>query len=220
MVVVSFKYFTGIRGNFFESATLLGSWDSRGNYSGQFLETPMRSATGIDNCPSFQAELQFPDSEIGQTFRWGVRLRRGGSDVWGIAEEVNDGAARENVCSFVLQSGAEGQTESYRLNWSRHLGSQKVVTGPGARPRIQFAVWAPQAKKVEVVMGDFLDSAGGASAIDPNRSPAMKPVHAADVSGGYIGDGGEGMHPAWGPFSMSMDAAGVTVLSTTKCLLS
>jgi 1,4-alpha-glucan branching enzyme len=168
----------------------------------------MDSAIGSDGCQFFTALIDFPGSEVGKVFRWGVRAERAGRSVWAIVEEVNESNSRELVRSFELRDGSEVQVEPYRLNWARHLGAQKVNGAGWESPRIQFSVWAPQAGNVEVVMADLWERNGGSS-IDPNRSPALRPTRASEISGGYIADQGEGALTSWGPFSMARDDLGI-----------
>jgi 1,4-alpha-glucan branching enzyme len=205
---VQLTYHTGISRVIFSSAVVVGSWNADRLYSDAFFEIPMDATTAPDGCPLFIALVDFPDSEIGRVFRWGVRGEQEGRSVWAIVEEVNDLNSRELVRSFELQGGAAVQVEWYRLNWSRLLGAQKVYGNGWDGPRIQFSVWAPQARNVEVLMGDLRGRDGG-SHIDPNRSPALGPTPTSEIFGGYIGDHGEGTLSSWGPFSMARDGLGI-----------
>ncbi|MFZ0258182.1 MAG: alpha-amylase family glycosyl hydrolase, partial [Gammaproteobacteria bacterium] len=66
--------------------------------------------------------------------------------------EVNEAGsgARERV--FTLQ-GAD-QTERYYLTHCRYLGANKRYVEGQAEPAIRFALWAPNAREVELVFGD------------------------------------------------------------------
>ena len=205
---VQFTYRTGTRGVIFSSVVLAGSWNGERIYSDDFSEVRMDGATGPDGCPLFTALVDFPESEIGKVFRWGVRGEETGRSVWAIVEEVNDLDSRELVRSFELRDGPSMQLESYQLNWARNLGAQKVYGAGWDSPRIQFSIWAPQAVNVEVVMADLWESNGG-TRIDLSRSPALSPTRASAVSGGYIGDRGEGVLSSWGPFPMEKDGMGI-----------
>lgn len=205
---VQLTYHTGTSRVIFSSAVLVGSWNDERIYSDDFSEIRMEGTTGLDGCPLFTALIDFPGSEIGKVFRWGVRGEHAGRSVWAIPEEVNDLNSRELVRSFELQDGPAVQVESYRLNWARLLGAQKVYGDGWDRPRIRFSVWAPQARNVEVVMADLWERGDGSN-FDLARSPALRPARASELSGGYIADSGEGTLAAWGPFSMTVDALGI-----------
>jgi 1,4-alpha-glucan branching enzyme len=113
----------------------------------------MTEFTAEDGCPAFRATVNLDDSQIGQTFRWGVNVDiEQGPNVWGIPTEVNDATSTERYRSFTLR-GAD-QTERYYLTHCRRLGANKLYVDGQAQPAISFAVWAPHAQNVEVVMGE------------------------------------------------------------------
>ncbi|MFM2303589.1 MAG: hypothetical protein RLZZ135_999 [Cyanobacteriota bacterium] len=154
MATVQFTYFTGLRRSFINNVRLTGTWDSNGRYSDQWATLSMQQTTAEDGCPCFTATVNLDDSQIGQQFRWGVILDvPAGNNLWGIMTEENDLNSRERDRTFTLQAPNSAiQQESYYLTHCRRLGAQKSYNG-AAQPGIQFAVWAPNARNVEVVFG-------------------------------------------------------------------
>ena len=187
---VEFVYLTGLKREIFRNARLTGSWDGDGRYSDHWSTIPMESITGEDGCPAFRAQVDFDASQAGWTFRWGVILDGpGGSDHWGIPTEVSDANSMDQTRSFTLD-GAGGhlpQQEHYYLIYSRRLGAQKHRASGRQNDGIRFAVWAPNAQKVEVVMGTMWDIN------DPKRTPVDQPLPVQRIGGGYIADDGTGV---------------------------
>ncbi|MEW6162169.1 MAG: alpha-amylase family glycosyl hydrolase [Nitrospirota bacterium] len=155
-IPVQFIYITGLKSNIFSNARLTGSWDTNGRYSDQWISLPMEPAIGDDGCPCFGATVEFDDSQIGSQFRWGVIIdAQLGTNLWGIPTELNDHASIERYRSFVLQPrGANPQEERYYLTHCRRPGANKYYSPAKSQPGIRFAVWAPDAEKVEVVFGN------------------------------------------------------------------
>jgi 1,4-alpha-glucan branching enzyme len=197
--MIRFTYFTGVPGNYFDAATLCGSWDSAGRYSDQWSENAMESFLGPDNCPAFKAECALDAGDPLQTFRWGVRLRGGGGSVWGIMREVVDARLQDRVCSFRL-SDPYVEVQEYFLNSSRRLGAQRYGKG------IRFSVWAPNAGQVDVVVGNLWQQGTDPqrdSLVHPANIPALASSARATICGGFIGDAAcEGNVKSWGPFDM------------------
>ncbi|NJO94897.1 MAG: alpha-amylase [Pleurocapsa sp. CRU_1_2] len=154
MARVQFTYFTGLRRSFVNNVRLTGTWNNNGRYSDQWTTLPMQQITGEDGCPCFTATVSLDDSQIGQQFRWGVILNAAaGNDLWGIMTEENDLNSTERDRTFTLRAPNSAiQQESYYLTHCRRLGAQKSYNG-APQPGIQFAVWAPNARNVEVVFG-------------------------------------------------------------------
>src|SRR6266700_4204121 len=73
-------------------------------------------------------------------------------NAWGIPTEVHDAASTERYRSFTLR-GAD-QIERYYLTHCRRLGANKLYVDGQSQPAIRFAVWAPNAQNVELVMGE------------------------------------------------------------------
>jgi 1,4-alpha-glucan branching enzyme len=180
---VRFVYATSVKRRIFSNPRLKGSWDQHGRRSDAWSEHAMTEITGEDGCPTYVAKVAFDPSEVGQRFRWGVVLDRPqGKDQWGIATEVGDADSTERTRSFVLKAaGSPGQTERYLLTYGRWMGAQKLDHGAG--PKLHFAVWAPNAKKVEVVFGN--------------------------IDNGFIADDGDGIDPAAPVIPLQQTAGGV-----------
>ena len=153
LIPVHFEYITGLRRRFLIGARLTGGWNGQGRRSDQWTSVSMTEFTAEDGCPALRATVNLDDSQIGQTFRWGVNVdTQQRPNVWGIPTEVNDAAATERYRSFTLR-GAD-QTERYYLTHCRRLGANKLYVDGQAQPVIRFAVWAPNARNVELVMGE------------------------------------------------------------------
>lgn len=219
-VAVQFVYFTGLHAMDghcpFVAATLRGSWDVAGRRSDAWTSTPMRAVESDDFCRAFAVSVLLDADEIGQAFEWGVSLQfASGEERWGIPSEVHDRGSRRRVRGFRLEApGDDGpQRVSYRLNYSRCRGAQRIRQSP--RDAVQFSVWAPNAREVSVVIGDVWRYDGhGTSRGRSNLNPAAKtdsansPLPRREVAGGYIADDGTGA-AAWGPFAMARDDSGV-----------
>jgi 1,4-alpha-glucan branching enzyme len=108
-----------------------------------------------DGCPAFSATMQFDTAESGVTFKWGVVLDGPqGANLWAIPTEVNDMNSMDRYRQFQLMSQEPGpQVESYYFTYGRRLGASKHFTPENSAPGIRFAVWAPNAKAVDVVFG-------------------------------------------------------------------
>ena len=173
LLPIIFEYYTGLQRTFLVNAHLTGSWNPEGRLASQWSSVSMQAFIADEGCPAFRATVQFDDSEVGQTFHWGVTvLTADHADLCGIATEVADPAAAGRTRSFVLQP--DGQTERYWLTHCRRLGANKVVVS-GRQPGIRFAVWAPNARNVELVRGQHYsgyiwnDGRGVVSAIPMRR---------------------------------------------------
>jgi 1,4-alpha-glucan branching enzyme len=167
-VTVRFRYLTGLRHDLFRNARLAGSWDAAGRLSPAWTEAPMAPGTAEDGCPCFTADIAFDTGEVGKRYRWGVRLDGPqGANLWGIPTEVGDMNSLERYREFTLADPPEGQ--DFYLTFGRRLGARRHFAD-GQAPGLRFAVWAPNAKAVEVVFG--------------------RP------DSGYIADDGDGIDPA------------------------
>ena len=173
LIPVRFEYLTGLRQPLLRNARLSGNWNAQGARSEAWSSTPMEAFTAEDGCPAFRATVQLDDSQIGQNFRWGVTAdapQR--ADAWAIPTEVSDANATERYRSFTLR--AAGQTERYYLTHCRRLGANKLLVAGQAAPAIRFAVWAPNARNVELVRGE---AAGGYIWNDGRGVTAVVPMH-------------------------------------------
>ncbi len=165
----------------------------------------MTSETGEDGCPCFRVTIELDDTEADWVFRWGVWLDTPARpNVWGIMTEVKDRSATSRERVFTLRQA--GQQERYCLTQCRRLGANKHWRAGAKDPGIRFALWAPNAKKVEVVIGSIWDASDRANIIT-----AANGVDVTKILGGYISDKGEGIDARMGPFAMSSNGDGVWV---------
>jgi 1,4-alpha-glucan branching enzyme len=181
---VEFQYLTGLRRSIFRNARLRGSWDAAGRHAALWLlDLPMEETVGEDGCPMFRATVALDLDDAQHTFRWGVALDGPqGSHFWGIPTEVPDILSTERYREFRL-TGLDGQVERYYFTDGRRLGANKHFPAGAIEPVLRFAVWAPNARAVDVVLGD----------------PAR----------GYIADDGTGIDPARPVIPLSRAGAGI-----------
>jgi 1,4-alpha-glucan branching enzyme len=207
-VPVRFLFKTGVKRRLFRNVRLCGDWSS-GPAAPPWAPTPMKDVVAEDNGPAFEATVPFPTEAVGRTFRWGVRADGpGGADQWLIMTEAQDMNSRDQLRTFVLApAGARGpQTEVYYFSHARRLGAQKYYARPDdPNPELRFAVWAPNATKVETVIGALWKDGDGA------RRPLTDSVQFTQIHGGYVADAGTGSDPAYGPFPMDRQGDGVWV---------
>ena len=217
-VPVTFVYLTGIKPELFSNVRLCGSWDGNGRYSEQWSQVPMASVCGEDGCPSYSVTVSLDPAQSGPDgqYYWGVLLKGpAGDDIWGIATEVHDHLSTDRRRAFrLLPGGPYGQEVRYHLNQSRWLGAQKFERPGHQEPGIRFAVWAPNAKSVEVVMATLWDESDPdfqpATNLTPgSRGRATLSLPRQQICGGYIADDHSGVHPTWGPFPMTKHAGDV-----------
>ena len=168
MITVRFLYMTGTRRPLFRNARLAGSWSG-------WTEVPMEATTGDDGCPAFAATVEFDDARAGEEVAWGVRLDGPqGANVWAVNRESTDPDPRTRQRRhFRLPGAGTSHEERYYFLDSRRFGAQKFY-GRAATPDLRFSVWAPNARKVEVVFStpDHGYIADDGEGIDPNR-PAV-----------------------------------------------
>jgi 1,4-alpha-glucan branching enzyme len=152
---VEFQFITGLKRAIFRNARLCGSWDGSGLYSDTWTESPMQEEIGEDGCPIFKASVSLDLADQGTIFKWGVFLYgQQGAHFWGIPTEVQDINSVESHRQFRLSGSAVApQVERYFFTYGRRLGANKLLAAAGATPDLRFAVWAPNAQKVEVVFG-------------------------------------------------------------------
>jgi 1,4-alpha-glucan branching enzyme len=168
--LVQFSYRPGLKSERFKNVRLVGGWDAAGNPASGWSTTPMQLAIDPDGCPCFEAVVTFDDAHIGTSFSWGVRLDGpAGTDLWGIASEVDDPAATAREQSFVLLAGS--QTVYYYLTHCHRLGAIALDV-PGSPPGIRFSLWAPNARAADLALADpahgyVADDGAGASRFLP-----------------------------------------------------
>ncbi len=194
MIAVRFIYSTGIRREIFRNVRLVGTWDAAGRYADDWSAPPLPMTLELleDGCPSYAATVEFDPAGVGQEFRWGVRFDAPQRpDTWAIPTEVQDHACTHRHRRFVLN--AAGGEERYYLTHCRRLGAQKRFVAGQNEPGIEFSVWAPNATKVETVIGKY-------------------DYELQEKNPGYIADNGAGIDTAAGDngaFAMTPDADGI-----------
>ncbi|MGB8165885.1 MAG: alpha-amylase family glycosyl hydrolase [Chthoniobacteraceae bacterium] len=123
-----------------------------------------------DGCPAFTATIQFEADALPAHFCWGVTVDGpGGANLWGVPTEVHDANSGARFREFTLDPARPATQQDFYFTFARRLGARKYYQPGAAAPDLLFAVWAPNARTVEVVFGD------------PNR--------------GYIADDGNGIDP-------------------------
>jgi 1,4-alpha-glucan branching enzyme len=171
----------------------------------------MRREVADDGCLCFRVTVSLDEGELGRWFQWGVSFGcPDGSEIWAIPTEVKDRFSRDRHRSFQL-CGPD-QEEQYYLTHCRRLGANKCLKTDGTTG-IRFAVWAPNARNVEVVLGTIWDRN------DPRRTPAVASLPFSDIAGGYIANDGTGMNLDDGPFRMRLTGDGVWETDTTDSAL-
>ena len=181
---VEFRFMTGLKRAIFRNARLYGSWNDQGRYSDVWTEVPMQEKIAEDGCPSFIATVSLDLADQDKLFNWGVFLDGPqGANFWGIPTEIQDVNSAERHRQFRLGSGTDPQIERYYFTHCRRQGANKYYAANSNKPSLRFAVWAPNAKKVDVVFGD------------PNK--------------GYIADDGTGIDPAQPVVKLSHQSDGI-----------
>jgi 1,4-alpha-glucan branching enzyme len=174
---IQFEFIVGLKREIFRNARLQGSWNAAGRYSDQWIESPMQEAIGADGCPIFKASVKLDTTDQGKTFKWGVVLDGPqGTRFWGIPTEVQDVNSTDRYRQFRLKPGPDSngapQVERFYFTYGRRLGANKHRPSNSSTTGVRFAVWAPNARSVQVVFADPLrgyitnDGAG----IDPTRA--------------------------------------------------
>ena len=149
-IPVNFEYRTGLRHIDLRNARLTGSWDGDGRPTEQWSTMPMQAFAAEDGCPAFHATALLDDGQIGRTFRWSVIVDTPAqASASGIPTEVNDAASTDRHRVFTLAHA--DQTERYYLTHCRRLGANKLFVPGRDAPAVRFAVWAPNARNVELV---------------------------------------------------------------------
>ena len=187
---MKFVYDTGIRRHIFQHVRLWGSWDSAGKYSDTWTEVPMREIEGPDGARAFEADVKLAASEVGKEFAWTVVIDGPlGLDRTGVVTEQN-GTGLESLSRKFTLSDDPNAEERYYLTHVRRLGARKVRLPNSDGFGLRFAVWAPNARSVEVVFGD--------------------PAH------GYIADDGTGIDPKRPVIPLKKDKDGVWAVTPAE----
>jgi 1,4-alpha-glucan branching enzyme len=170
---VEFQFITGLKRDIFRNARLRGSWDDNGRYADNWTEIAMQEVIGVDGCPTFTASVTLDLANKDKLFKWGIVLDGPqGVSFWGIPTEIHDANSVERYLQFQINDTSAPQVERYYFTYGRRLGANKHFAAENATPSLRFAVWAPNADKVEVVFGN---SDSGYIADNTDIDPA-KPV--------------------------------------------
>lgn len=202
---ITFVYIPAVSGDFYRgyNAILSGSWDLKGFSSTVWTSTPMIRGISEYGGECFSATVSFDDSEKGKQFNWGVKFTKEGSATfWGIATEVPEADSKNCYCSFMLDPAVK--TQKYLLTHCRYLGANKYRKPDGSQGA-RFAVWAPNAKRVELVLGTIWNID------DPEKKPLKQgeSIDRGKIAGGYISDDGKGIDPDIMPIQMNKGINGV-----------
>jgi len=155
-ISVRLRYLTGLKREIFSNARLCGTWDEQGHTSTNWFESPMDAVTAEDGCPAFTATVQLDESEVGATFQWGVRVNTPwAANLWAIPTEIHDAQKTDRVREFQLEPAGSQQSEDFYFTYGRRFGARKVfLNGHLGGAALRFTVWAPNARKVDVVFGN------------------------------------------------------------------
>ena len=150
---VRFEWLTGLKQPIFRNVRLVGSWDRQGRYSEQSRTVAMKKFTAPDGCPAWRADVRFDAAQRGWTFHWRVIVdTQHEAGASGIPIEVGDPNSSIQQRSFELREA--GQVERYWFTQCRRLGANKVWPRGTKKPALVFSVWAPNAREVDVVIGE------------------------------------------------------------------
>ena len=143
-VAVQFIYHTGIAQDLFSNVRLCGSGDDSGLPGTAWTTTPMQQHTGVDGCPTDTATIEFPDTQVGAEYSWGVIADSGsGHDLWAIPTEVPDPDSAARQRTFTL--APDPSEQHYWLSTSRQLGANPRWTPDGAQRIQRFIAVLPRA---------------------------------------------------------------------------
>lgn len=195
-VLVEFAYYASFPGwpAAGTTAELRGSWNGAGLFSEQWSAIPMDYEKGPDGCAVFRAAVKFDRGEANKSFEWGVVLNLGGKKIWAIPTEVKETASTRQT--RVVTISGNPQREEYYFTNCRRLGANPRFANNGTMG-IQFSVWAPNAKSVELVAGTIFDLQDSTTTVPDNRLEKVR------LCGGFISDLGQGIDPGRGPFALA-----------------
>lgn len=201
---IRFAYYPGVYGDAFPfvSAQLGGSWNPHGIFSYNWTFQNMEKVLSEDGGYRYETNVELDDSQTGLTFYWGVQFTNGNVIKWAIPTEINSYNSVEQFRSFVFKGVSSIQ--KYYLTTDRYLGANKLQKRNGTWGA-KFRVWAPNAKRVEVVFGSLwnLDDSQK-KLVDPELS-----IPREKLAGGYIDNNGNGIHPEMPVIQMNRTENGV-----------
>ncbi len=186
-VPVTLNYFPGVFGDPFPGfeATVTGSWDGQGRHSRAWSQASMERLDNGDGGVRFTATVLLDDTEAGKAFDWGVRfVDAAGNTFWGMATEIPDPVSKDCHASFEFDG--EPLDEAYYVTHCRRLGANKFLRNGDWS--VRFAVWAPNARQVDLVFGSIWDMD------DPSKTPVMpaESLPKTRIGGGYVANDGTG----------------------------
>lgn len=184
-----FVYNTGLGRRVFRNVRMVGSWDGNGRATDAMSTVvPMREMVGQDGAFTYLADVTLSPADVGRRFRWSVLVDGpAGLDQCGMPTEQLGRGSESTYKTFDLTD--PNALEVYYLTHIRRLGAQKRWLERGRDPGIRFSVWAPHARRVEVVF--------------------------ATPSCGYIADDGTGLDGDRPPIEMQRRPSGVWVADAT-----
>jgi 1,4-alpha-glucan branching enzyme len=151
-ISVQFQFRSGFSSLDFDNVRLWGSWDGEGRSAEEWTSANMQTGIDADGYEVFRRQIEFPDTEVGTMFRWGIEVDRPGSyGIWTIAAELDDEASQRRERFFMLQP--DTSTQTYHLTWQGLLGANRIRR-VDASDGIRFSVWAPNAEAVSLVLAD------------------------------------------------------------------
>jgi 1,4-alpha-glucan branching enzyme len=206
-IAVNFTFHSGITHHLFSNVRLSGSWNAAGQSSDQWTETPMAAVPDEIGCDAFTASVSFEPSYLGTTFHWGIVADiEGAPNAWVLVTEVPDESSSQRFRSFTLTP--DGTQQDYWFATGRRFGAQKYFPPGSPTPGIRFVVWAPYARKVEVVFAPFDLVSGtptGYIADDGTGVDPLAPVVPLEPKGGGIWESDIATTPALASFNGYMN---------------
>ena len=181
--------------------TLTGSWGSDGRRSSEWSSIEMAREVDTDGCVVFRAIVLLDSAEAKQTFEWGAFLSDEFGRRWAIPTEIKEKASTRQTRVFVFSG--KSQREVYYLTHCRRLGANTRELPGVPRKAIQFSVWAPNARSVEVVAGTIYDQ------FHPEHRVPETHVPAQYLAGGFISDRGDGIDANIGAIPLKRGPDGV-----------
>jgi 1,4-alpha-glucan branching enzyme len=151
---VNFTFHSGVKRNLFRNVRLSGSWNAAGKFSSQWTQVPMTTTQDETGCTAFKARVSLDAAETGTIFQWGVIADLAGApNTWVIVTEGPDQNSDQRYRTFTLSAAVTQQ--DYWFVTGRRFGAQKWAPSGSPTLGLRFSIWAPHARKVEVVFAPF-----------------------------------------------------------------
>lgn len=153
-ITVNFTFHSGLKRNLFRNVRLSGSWSAAGKFSSQWTQVPMTTTQDETGCAAFKARISLDAAETGTIFQWGVVADLAGApNTWVVVTEVPDQNSNQRYRTFTLS--ADVTEQDYWFVTGRRFGAQKWTPSGSLTSGLHFSIWAPHARKVEVVFAPF-----------------------------------------------------------------